>query len=143
MGGSPVNSQEWAERDARGWALGSSVEFILPNGAARSPDACWIERSRVFALTREQSQRFAPLCPDFVVELTSPMNRLKKVQAKMREYIDNGAKLGWLLDSDTRTAYLYRAGRTVERLVSPEQLVGESPVAGFVLDLKEIWDPDW
>jgi Uma2 family endonuclease len=61
----------------------------------------------------------------------------------MREYIDNGAKLGWLLDSDTRTAYLYRAGRTVERLVSPEQLVGESPVAGFVLDLKEIWDPDW
>src|SRR5207302_7356046 len=79
-------------------------EFILPNGAARSPDACWVALSRIEALTPKQRSRFGPLCPDFVVELTSPSDRLPKLQAKMREYMENGAKLGWLLHVAKRTA---------------------------------------
>ena len=132
----------WARRDGRGKSLDSNAEYILPNGAARSPDASWVERSRLAALTREQKRKFLPLCPDFVVELTSPSDRLPQVQAKMREWMENGAKLGWLLDADNRTAYVYRPGREPERLIAPDRLVGEPPVEGFVLELAEIWDPD-
>ena len=132
----------WARQDRRGRAFDSNTEFILPNQAARSPDASWVERSRLAALTREQKRKFVPLCPDFVVELTSPSDRLAQVQAKMREWIENGARLGWLLDADNRTAYVYRPGREPEKLLGPTEIAGEGPVAGFVLDLKEIWDPD-
>jgi Uma2 family endonuclease len=131
----------WAKRDRRGKTYNSSTGFILPNGATRSPDASWVERSRIAALTRAQMQRFVPLCPDFVVELTSPTDRLKKVQAKMREYMENGAKLGWLLDVHTKTVYVYRPGRDVERIVAPDSMVGEVPIDGFALDLTEVWDP--
>jgi len=132
----------WARRDGRGKTFDSNAEFILPNGAALSPDASWVERTRLAGLTREQKRKFPPLCPDFVVELTSPTDRLGKVQVKMREWMANGAQLGWLLDADKGTAYVYRPGREPERLAAPERLEGEGPVAGFVLDLKEIWDPD-
>ncbi len=132
----------WARRDGRGRTFDSSTEFILPNGAKRSPDASWVERSRLARLTRAQKRKFLPLCPDFVVELTSPTHRLRAVQKKMREWVENGAQLAWLLDTDNRTAYIYRPGREPERLVAPKRLVGEVPVKGFVLDLTEIWDPD-
>ncbi|MGI8744640.1 MAG: Uma2 family endonuclease [Bryobacteraceae bacterium] len=132
----------WTKRDGRGRAFDSNAEFILPNGAARSPDASWIERSKLNKLTRQQKRKFGPLSPDFVIELMSPSDRLKKWQAKMREYIENGVALGWLLDPDKQMAYVYREGRDVDRLIGPEQLAGEGPVEGFVLDLKEIWDPD-
>jgi len=134
--------QFWSKRDGSGRAFDSNAEFILPNGAALSPDASWVERTRLAGLTREQKRKFPPLCPDFVVELTSPTDRLPKVQAKMREWMANGAQLGWLLDADKGTAYIYRPGREPQGLMSPERLEGEGPVAGFVLDLKEIWDPD-
>ena len=131
----------WAKRDGLGRTFDSSTGFILPNGAERAPDASWVERSRLAALTRAQTRRFAPLCPDFVVELTSPTDRLKKVQAKMREYLENGANLGWLLDVDTRTVHVYRPGRDEERIVAPDSIAGEPPIDGFVLDLTEVWDP--
>jgi Uma2 family endonuclease len=133
----------WAERDGRGVASDSSTEFILPNGAARSPDASWIALPRLARLTAEQRRKFGPLCPDFVIELTSPSDRLPKVQAKMREYMDNGAQLGWLLHVAKRTVYVYRPDRDVEQLIAPKKLVGERPVKGFVLDLKKIWNPPW
>jgi len=133
--------QAWCKRDGRGKAFDSNAEYLLPNGAARSPDASWVHRSRLAGLTQEQKRKFPPLCPDFVVELTSPSDRLPKVQKKMREWMDNGAQLGWLLDADNRTAYLYRPGREPERLAAPERLAGEGPVDGFVLELAEIWDP--
>lgn len=131
----------WAKRDGRGRTFDSSTGFILPNGAERSPDASWIERSRIAALNRAQMRRFVPLCPDFVVELTWPTDRLKRVQAKMREYIENGAKLGWLLDVDTRTVYVYQPHRDVERITGTESIAGEPPIDGFVLDLRPVWDP--
>jgi Uma2 family endonuclease len=132
----------WARRDGRGRALDSNVEYILPSGAARSPDASWVPRSRLAKLTAEQKKKFPPLCPDFVVELRSPSDRLAQVQAKMREWIANGAKLGWLIDPATRSVYIYRPGRTTERLVDPRSVEGDGPVEGFVLEMADIWNPD-
>jgi Uma2 family endonuclease len=129
----------WARKDGRGRAFDSSVEYFLPSGAAYSPDASWVLRSRLDKLTREEKRKFPRLCPDFVVELRSPSDRLAKLKAKMREWIENGAQLGWLLDPDHRTVYVYRPGREPEQLVNPERIAGEGPVAEFVLVLAEIW----
>ncbi len=133
----------WSRRDGRGKAFDSSTGFTLPNSSIRSPDAAWVERSRLASLTREQRRRFAPVCPDFVAELTSPTDRLSKVQEKMREWMANGAQLGWLLDADGRQVHLYRPDGSVEVVAEPSQLVGEGPVEGFVLDLQGFWDLDW
>ena len=92
----------WAKRDGTGTTFDSSSGFILPNGAVRSPDASWVTRSRLDALTDEQRRKFLPLCPDFVVELRSPTDSLSVLQDKMQEYLDNGARLGWLIDPEVR-----------------------------------------
>jgi len=132
----------WAKRDGRGTAVDSNAEYILPSGAARSPDASWVQRSRLAKLTAEQKKKFLRLCPDFVVELRFPSDRLKNLQAKMREWMDNGAKLGWLIDPTTRTVYIYRPGQTTERLIDPRRVEAEPPVDGFVLEMADIWNPD-
>jgi len=129
----------WAKRDGRGTAVDSNAEYILPTGAARSPDASWVLRSRLAKLTAGQKKKFPPLCPDFVVELRSPSDRLRQVQAKMREWMDNGAKLGWLIDPTTRTVYIYRPGQATERLVDSHRVEGEPPVDGFVLEMADMW----
>jgi len=134
--------QAWAKRDGRGKVFDSNTIFILPSGAARSPDAAWMSRSRLATLTKEQKKRFGPLCPDFVVELRSPSDRLPQLQTKMREWIDNGAQLAWLIDPENRTVHVYRPGRRVERLVDAASVTGEGPVAGFVLEMADIWNPD-
>ncbi len=129
----------WAIEDGRGTAFDSSTEYMLPSGAARSPDASWVDNTRLAKLTREQKRKFTRICPDFVVELTSPSDRLNRIQQKMLEWMENGAQLGWLLDADNRTVYIYRPGRESERLLAPLRLEGEGPVAGFVLELESIW----
>ncbi len=128
----------WSEQDGTGIAFDSSTGYVLPNGAKRSPDASWVERARLAALTAEQRRKFLPLCPDFVVELRSPTDRLRDVQAKMEEYLDNGARLGWLLDPEERRVYVYRPGAPVERLDAPQTLSGDPVLPGFTLDLREI-----
>ncbi len=130
---------DWARKDGRGLAFDSSVEYILPDGAALSPDASWVLRSRFASFSREQKRKFPCLCPDFVVELISPSDRLSKLKAKMQQWIDNGAQLGWLLDPDHRRAYIHRPDREPEQISNPEHLKGEGPVAGFVLELADIW----
>jgi Uma2 family endonuclease len=134
--------RRWARRDARGVASDSSTGFQLPNGAIRSPDAAWVLKSRLAKLTREQRRRFAPLCPDFVVELTSPSDRLSKVQEKMREWMENGAQLGWIIHADGEEVHIYRSSG-IEILKRPDQVSGEGPVEGFVLELAEFWEPNW
>ena len=129
----------WAIADRRGMAFDSNAEFLLPSGAALSPDACWIENSRLANFTREQKRKFTRICPDFVVELTSLSDRLKRVQKKMGEWIENGVQLGWLLDPDNRTAYIYRPGRELQIVANPQRLEGEGPVTGFVLEPDRIW----
>ncbi|HEY9648095.1 MAG TPA: Uma2 family endonuclease [Chroococcidiopsis sp.] len=130
----------WFEaNETLGLAFDSSTGFELPNGANRSPDASWIRRQRWEALTAEQRKGFVPLCPDFVVELRSESDRLNDLQAKMQEYLDNGAQLGWLIDPQNKRVEIYRAGQAVEVLENPSAVSGETVLPGFTLALKRIF----
>ncbi|WP_319420446.1 Uma2 family endonuclease [Pleurocapsa sp. FMAR1] len=129
----------WSDRDGSGIGFDSSAGFILPNGATRSPDASWIKLTRWNALSAEQKTKFAPICPDFVVELRSPSDNLKMLQDKMQEYIDNGASLGWLIDRTTRQVYIYSPDSEVKSLDNPQTISGDPVLSGFVLDLAKIW----
>jgi Uma2 family endonuclease len=134
--------QAWSRQNNLGKAFDSSTGFILPNGAKRSPDASWVKIERWNALTPEQQESFAPICPDFVVELRclrraepTRTDSLKELQEKMQEYIDNGASLGWLIDRKNKRVEIYRPGKDVEILENPASLSGEDVLPGFVLDL--------
>ena len=133
----------WARSDGTGVAFGPTAGFTLPNGAVRSPDASWILRSRLAALTEEQRQGFWHIVPDFVIELRSSSDALAGVQRKMQEYMESGVRLGWLIDplDPQRRVHIYRPGSEVEILESPEFLSGEPELPGFVLDLKPVWEP--
>lgn len=128
----------WNQKNNLGVAFDSSAGFKLPNGADRSPDASWVKREPWEALTPEQQEKFAPLCPDFVVELRSKSDSLKELQKKMQEYIANGTRLGWLIDRKNQRVEIYRQGQDVEIIQSPNTLSGEDVLPGFVLDLKDI-----
>ena len=129
----------WLDQDASGIAFDSSTGFKLHNGADRSPDAAWVKLDRWNLLSREQQQRFAPICPDFVVELLSPSDNLATLQAKMQEYPDNSVQLGWLINRQTRQVEIYRADRSVNVVDNPESLSGEDVLFGFTLRIAEIW----
>lgn len=130
----------WAKQDRSGIVFDSSSGFILPNSATRSPDAAWVRRSRLVTLTPEQKKKFVPLCPDFVIELRSPTDSLSVLQAKMQEYLDNGAQLGWLIDPEQMRVYVYRPDGQVECLENPMEISGEPVLPGFRLNLREIWE---
>ncbi|TAE59076.1 MAG: Uma2 family endonuclease [Nostocales cyanobacterium] len=136
-----VNQQlfNWTDADGTGIAFDSSTCFKLPNGADRSPDASWIKLERWNALSDEEKQKFPPICPDFVIELLSPSDSLKVTQEKMREYINNGVRLGLLLNRKSRQVEIYRPGKEVEVLDSPVTVSGEDVLKGFVLNLGMIW----
>jgi len=129
----------WTDSDGTGIAFDSSGGFKLPNGSDRSPDAAWVTLERWNTLTPEQKTRFAPLCPDFVVELLSPSDSLKDTQEKMKEYRDNEARLGWLINRRSRQVEIYRLGQDVEVIKSPATLSGEMILPGFILNLEPIW----
>lgn len=111
----------------------------MPNGAVRSPDAAWVKLERWEALTPEEKEGFAPICPDFVVELRSKSDNMEPLRVKMREYMENQARLGWLIDRKNKCVEIYRPGRDVEILDNPPSLSGEDVLPGFVLDLTEVW----
>ncbi|MBX7175065.1 MAG: Uma2 family endonuclease [Pyrinomonadaceae bacterium] len=129
----------WAKENGTGKGFDSSTGFVLPNGAVRSPDLSWIKLERWNSLTDEQRKGFAHICPDFVVELRSESDSLKKLQAKMIEYIENGASLGWLLDVKNKKVYVYRPNAETEVMNNPKEISGEPTLKGFTLNLKEIW----
>lgn len=129
----------WRGAGEPGKVFESSTGFTLPNGANRSPDASWVSPARWDALTPAQKGTFAEICPDFVVELRSESDTLKGLQAKMVEYLANGAKLGWLLNPKQRTVAVYRPGEVVEVLENPGQVAGDPVLPGFVLDLQRVW----
>ena len=126
-------------RQAGGKAFGSNAGFTLPDGSMRSPDAAWICQDRWDALTFEERHSFAPLCPDFVLELRSSTDRLLRLQEKMLDYLSNGARLGWLIDPLEKQAFVYRPGQEVQHLLNPATLSGEPVLAGFTLDLARVW----
>ncbi len=130
----------WAELEGNGIAFDSSTGYILPNKAIRSPDASWVKKSRLAVLSPEQKQRFLPLCPDFVIELRSPSDNLKTLQAKMQEYSENGASLGWLIDPETRQVFVYQPEMPPVILDNPTALLPDRVLMGFKLDLQKIWD---
>lgn len=129
----------WTDRDGSGIGFDSSAGFALPNGSTRSPDASWIKLTKWNSLSAQQKTKFAPICPDFVVELRSPSDNLKMLQDKMQEYIDNGVSLGWLIDRTTRQVYIYTPDSEVKSLDNPQTISGEPILSGFVLDLAKIW----
>lgn len=129
----------WTEQDGTGLGFDSNTGFTLPNGATRSPDAAWIKSSRWDALTNEQKASFAPICPDFLIELRSSSDTLSSLQAKMQEYIENGALLGWLIDRKHRTVHIYRPSQTPEILENPATVSGDPELLGFVLRMEKIW----
>ena len=129
----------WTDQNDSGIGFDSSAGFILPNGATRSPDASWIRLTKWNSLSAEQKTKFAPICPDFVVELRSPSDSLRVLQEKMQEYIDNGASLGWLIDRTTRQVFIYTPDSEVRCLDNPENISGDPLLASFVLDVERIW----
>lgn len=129
----------WARQDGRGKVFDSNTGFTLPDGSMRAPDASWVSWSRWNALTQEQRKKFAPVCPEFVVELRSETDRLSDLREKMGEWIANGAELAWLIDPERKAVEVYRPGREPEVLEGVSAVYGEGPVGGFVLELARIW----
>ncbi len=129
----------WNNLHKLGVVFDSSTGFKLPNGADRSPDAAWIPLEKWQALTPQQKERFLPLSPDFVIELMSPSDNIETARKKMQEYLDNGTRLGWLINRKTREVEIYRQGQAVEILTNPESLSGESILPEFSLNLALIW----
>lgn len=129
----------WTKADGTGIAGDSSAGFTLPNGAIRAPDASWVRRDKWNALTKKQQESFAPICPDFVIELRSHSETVPELQAKMPEYIENGTQLGWLIDLWGFKVHVYRPGHAPEVLDKPSSISADPVLSGFTLDLTEIW----
>jgi Uma2 family endonuclease len=132
--------RNWARKDGRGRSFGASAGFILPDGSILSPDSAWVSKERLASLTKSQRQTFVRLTPEFVIEVLSPTDRLKSAQRKMKAWIANGVELAWLIDGDTRSVYVYRHGQEVQVHTGLDQVAGEGPVEGFVLELSDIWE---
>ena len=131
---------KWNEKKQLGEVFDSSTGFTLPSGADHSPDVSWVEKSRWDGLTKEQKEKFIPLCPDFVIEIMSPSDNVKNLQNKMLEYIENGCRLGWLIKRKKQEVEIYRPGQNIEILRLPETLSGEDVLPEFLLNMEKIWE---
>ena len=130
--------RNWATLDGRGKVF-AAPGFLLANGACRAPDAAWVSNEQIARFTKEERRKFMRLAPEFVVEVLSPTDRLTNAKAKMVEWMANGVQLGWLIDGDNRTVYVYRPGQEPEIQRDIQKLAGKGPIKGFVLDLEPIW----
>ncbi|MGI8742625.1 MAG: Uma2 family endonuclease [Bryobacteraceae bacterium] len=130
---------KWNKRAKRGIVADSSAEFILPDGAAYSPDAAFVSNEKLATLDQQQRKKFPPIAPDFVIEVLSPSDRLRPAQSKMEQWTANGVQLGWLVDGKRQAVWIYRPHREPERLLAIAELAGEGPVNGFVADLTGVW----
>ena len=128
----------WNKKNKLGKVFDSSTGFKLPNDAVRSPDVSWIPLAKWNALSAEQRRKYLPVAPDFVLELISPSDSLSELQNKMKEYINCGVKLGWLINPDERQVEIYRLGKNTEILDNPQSLLGEDIMPNLVVDLSEI-----
>jgi Uma2 family endonuclease len=129
----------WARQDGRGKVFDSNGGFTLPDGSMRAPDAAWVLLRRWNALSREDQKRFAPICPEFVIEVRSETDKLHDLQAKMEMWIANGAEVAWLIDPLEKAVTIYRPGEQPELLAQPTSVQGTGPIAGFELVLARIW----
>lgn len=129
----------WARQDGTGEGFDSSAGFTLPDGAKRSPDTSWILKNRWNALSPDQKSSFAPICPDFVIELRSSSDKLKSLQNKLQEYIDNGAKLGLLIDRKNRNVHIYRPEQEPQILENPSAVSCSPELPGCSLPMSQVW----
>jgi len=129
----------WAEADGRGEVVSSNAGFNLPDGSTLSPDAAWVDSSRVERLSEYEQERYLPFAPDFVVEVLSKSDSLAELEAKMEQWIANGARLGWRIDPYGGTVAIYSAGATVRVLNRPDWIKGTGPIEGFELKMARIW----
>ena len=129
----------WVEREKRGIAFSANVGVVFRDGSMRMPDAAWLSISRWDSLSDEQKDSLLPVCPEFIVELRSPSDRLSEIAAKMEFWIEQGVELGWLIDPQRQAVMVYRPGQEPETLLQPEYLEGEGPVAGFRLAMERFW----
>ncbi|MBT9312839.1 Uma2 family endonuclease [Leptothoe kymatousa] len=129
----------WSDQNGTGEVFDSSSGFTLPNGATRSPDVAWVKLARWNALSKEQQASFAPICPDFIVELRSASDAVKTLQEKMEEYVDNGAELGLLIDRKNRNVHVYRPGQPPEILTNPDSVSCDPELSGFSLQMARVW----
>lgn len=129
----------WSKKDKTGIVFDSSTIFTFPNGAKRSPDVAWLKREKWDNLTEAEREKISRLVPDFVIELRSSTDALRNLQSKMREYIENGVRLGWLIDPKNKKVYVYRANGETEILDNPETVSGEDVLKNFELNVREIW----
>lgn len=125
----------WNRQTKLGKVFSSSTIFILPNGAKRSPDVAWITNKRWQTLSQEEKEKFAPICPDFVIELRSRTDSMSQLQEKMQEYLDSGLRLGWLIDPQNQQVEIYRQNQQVEIVLLPTNLSGENVLPEFILEL--------
>jgi Uma2 family endonuclease len=130
----------WATEDGSGVAFDSSAGFILPNGAMRSPDAAWVLLARLQKLSRREKEQFIPLCPDFVIEVASPSDKVSNLREKMTEYVSCGQRLGWLILPASSQVEVYSPAG-VETLGSPATVSADPILLGFKLELASIWNP--
>jgi Uma2 family endonuclease len=128
----------WSRRDKTGIVFDSSTMFTMPNGAKRSPDVSWMTLEKWNAVSERERQKFSRVVPDFVIELRSPSDYVADLQEKMTEYIENGVRLGWLIDPIERKVHIYRPGREAEVLENPEILSGEDVLKDFELKIRAI-----
>jgi Uma2 family endonuclease len=123
----------WNERSQRGEVFSSQTNFEIMPGVHKMPDAAWVSKARWQQLTPSQQDKFVPLCPDFVVELRSPTDKLKDLRHKMLEYLAAGLRLGWLVNPADQTVEIYRSGQAVQIVTLPCVLTGEDVLPGFEL----------
>ncbi len=134
-----IDIGNWSRKDKTGIVFDSSTMFTLPNGAKRSPDVSWMTKEKYNSLSDEEKQTFSKIVPDFVIELRSPTDNLKPIQNKMKEYIENGVKLGWLIDPNEKTVHIYRENGKIEILENPKTVSGEDVLRNFVLNVSQLW----
>jgi len=132
--------RQWAKRDGRGKACGSSAQFFLPDGSGLSPDAAWVSKEKLASVPKGELKKFPHVVPEFVIEVMSPSDRLRALQRKMRQWAANGVELGWLIDGDHKRVFVYRGTEDPRIVEGVESIAGEGPVAGFVLPLTDIWE---
>ena len=129
----------WARQDGRGKTFGPNSGFTLPDGSMRAADAAWIAWERWNAMTDAQRHSYAPICPEFVIEVRSAKDRLPALQLRMLEWIANGAELAWLIDPKTRVVEVYRRDDEVEVHQNPTSVQGTGPMRGFELVVARVW----
>lgn len=128
----------FVDQNDLGEVFSSSTGFILPNGALRSPDAAFIARSRLPEGWDVGEDEFCEIVPDVAIEIRSKTDNLTQLQEKMEEYIENGVKLGWLIDRANRRAFVYRADGSITQYRENATLEGEDVIPRFTLALQRL-----